>query len=72
MEIVFIIAILLAFILGAYIRQPFSFDKEEIEKKEITEPTEKEIRAAKRAVTQFENMMNAGNPNYKQQPLEDD
>lgn len=70
MEIVYIIAVLAAFMLGAYVRKPFSFvEKPEEEKPE--ELSEEEKKAQWWAQAQRENMLNAGNPGYKQKRLED-
>jgi hypothetical protein len=71
MEIVYILAILAAFMLGAHVRRPFFYAKKKAGKPEAPELTAEQKKAALRAQTQLENLLNAGNPNYKQQHLED-
>ncbi len=72
MEVIYIIAILVAFVLGATVRKPFSFTKTPEEKKpEEPELTEEEKKAKWWAQAQLDNIINAGNPGYKQKRLED-
>lgn len=67
MEFLYIVAVLAAFVLGAWVRQPFT--RREKEKKE-TKHTHTTVQD--RLEVQKQNLLGFGIPGYKQKGLDDD